>query len=266
MLARSLCCFRGISTAAERRLWRAGCLTWDHIPRIRHALSPHKVTDLSKQMPELRAALSGRVADYFIKRLPLGHRMRIWPDFAAGVAFMDIETTGLGKDDVLTVIGLWQAGRMFNFVRGQNLSEFLNILRKIEVLVTFNGIRFDWPVVAQSFGLTCSPPHIDLMHEIRVFGYAGGLKKIERILGIKRAPDEDGDGAGAAFLWRRHLAAPADKTNLARLLKYNAADVRALLLLSRLILKRSFDGYMAPLPDLPPAPYNFHSSSLTNKS
>ncbi len=258
MLTRSLCCFRGISAAAERRLWQAGCLTWDCLPLAGHVLSPRKAADLTEQMPELIAALSGRVADYFIKRLPPGHRMRIWPDFAAGVAFMDIETTGLGVNDDLTVIGLWQAGQMSQFIRGMNLSEFLVILRKIEVLVTFNGMRFDWPVIAQFFGLKCSPPHIDLMHEIRVYGYVGGLKKIEHELGIKRAPDEDGDGAEAACLWHRHMAMPDEKTNLARLLKYNAADVRALLLLSRVILKRSFDGYRAPLPVLPPAPYHLN--------
>ena len=107
MLVRSLCCFRGISAEAERKLWRAGCLTWDQLPLVRHILSLRKSADMVAQLPELRSALSGRVADYFLKRLPVGRRLRVLPEFADGVAFLDVETTGLGLRDKLTVIGLW---------------------------------------------------------------------------------------------------------------------------------------------------------------
>ena len=250
MLTRSLCCFRGVSASAERKLWRAGCLAWDYLPQTWRVLSPRKAADLAAQIPELKAALEGRVADYFLKRLPIGHRLRVWPDFTDGMAFLDVETTGLGPRDELTVIGLWQAGRMLNFVRGQNLCEFLGLWRSIDVLVTFNGTRFDLPMLARTFDLTRLPPHIDLMHEARVYGYTNGLKSIERSLGIRRTANEEGDGDMAVRLWRRY-ADEGDDSCLVRLLQYNARDVRSLVVLSRKLLRHSLAGYPGPLAALP---------------
>jgi len=255
MLTRSFCCFRGLSAGAERKLWRAGCLTWEQLPLAGRILSPRKALDLTRQLPELKSALKGRVADCFLKRLPVGHRLRIWPEFTEGAAFLDVETTGLGRRDELTVIGLWQAGRMRHFIRGQNLCEFLEVWRKIEVLVTFNGTRFDLPVLMRTFGLTCPPPHIDLMFESKPYGYSGGLKSIERSLGIRREADEAGDGGDAVSLWRSHEK--GDTASLARLIRYNTRDVLSLVALSGILLKRSFDGYPGPLPD---------SCSLTTES
>jgi uncharacterized protein YprB with RNaseH-like and TPR domain len=248
MLTRSFCCFRGLSAGAERKLWRAGCLTWDQLPLAGRLLSPRKALDLAAQMTELRAALVGRVADYFLKRLPVGHRLRVWPEFSEGVAFLDVETTGLGRRDELTVIGLWQAGRMRHFVRGRDLSEFLEVWRKIEVLVTFNGAHFDLPVLMRTFGILCMPPHIDLLFESKTYGYSGGLKSIERSLGIRRSADEEGDGAEAVLLWRLYEE-KGDNTILAKLIRYNERDVRSLVALSGVLLKRSFDGYPGPFRD-----------------
>ena len=63
MLSHTFCCFRGLSPDAERRLWREGCLTWDHLPRLAHRLvSARKVPVLLAQLPLLRAALDGRTS------------------------------------------------------------------------------------------------------------------------------------------------------------------------------------------------------------
>lgn len=247
MLTSSLCCFRGVSAGAERKLWRMGCLTWDGLAQAGRGLSPRKAADLAGQLPEMRTALAGRVADYFLRRLPAGYRLRLWPDFADGVAFLDVETTGLSPRDDLTVIGVSQGGWLRQFVRGRNLPEFLGVWRAIEVLVTFNGTNFDLPVLSRTFGLGCLPPHIDLMHEARVYGYAGGLKAIESALGVHRTPDEVGDGEEAVRLWRHHVAG-GDDAGLTRLLRYNARDIESLRVISRVILKRSFDGHPGPLP------------------
>lgn len=248
MLTRSYCCFRGISAGAERKLWRAGCLTWNQLPLAGRLLSNCKTLDLVGQLPELRSALTGGVADYFLKRLPAGYRLRLWPEFSEGMAFLDVETTGLGLRDKLTVIGLWQAGRFKQFVLGQDLHEFLEIWRKIKVLVTFNGTRFDLPVLMRTFGLSCFPPHIDLMHEAKTYGFSGGLKNIERLLGIRREVGEAGDGAEAARLWLEYEG-KGDQISLLRLMRYNSRDVLSMVALAGVIIKRSFDGYPGPLPD-----------------
>jgi uncharacterized protein YprB with RNaseH-like and TPR domain len=259
MLTHGFCCFRGISAAAERKLWQAGCMTWDYLPRAGRALSSRKAADLARQLPAARAALSGRVADYFLSRLPAGHRLRVWPDFAEGVAFLDVETTGLGLTDRLTVIGIRQGKDVRQFVQDRDLHVFLEVWRQIEVLVTYNGTRFDLPVLARTFGLSSMPPHIDLMHEARVFGYAGGLKSIERALGIVRGPEETGDGESAVRFWQDYEA--GDPAALDRLLHYNERDVDTLRVLARVILRRSFDGYPGPTGMF----LGFDGSSLTTE-
>ena len=118
------------------------------------------------------------------------------------------------------------------------------------MLVSFYGTRFDLPMLARTFDFTCLPPHIDLMHEARAYGYTGGLKSIERSLGIRRTANEEGDGEMAVRLWRSH-ADEGDDSSLVRLLQYNARDVRSLVVLSRKILRQSFDAYPGPLYALP---------------
>jgi hypothetical protein len=99
VLTRSFCCFRGISAEAERKLWRLGCWSWDDLRRAGRALSPRKAEDLKAQLPVLRAAFDGGVADVFLRRLPVGHRLRVWPDFEPGTTFLDVETTGPSPRD-----------------------------------------------------------------------------------------------------------------------------------------------------------------------
>ncbi|MCX6543014.1 MAG: ribonuclease H-like domain-containing protein [Acidobacteria bacterium] len=251
MLTCSLCCFRGISTGAERKLWRAGCLGWDCLPWAGQVLSPRKAADLAAQLPVLRAALDGGVADVFLQRLPVGHRLRVWPDFASGTTFLDVETTGLALRDELTVIGAYRDGCLRTFVRGRNLEDFLRIWRQTSVLVSFNGARFDWPILARAFGLTSLPPHIDLLVEARAFGYAGGLKAIERAIGIRRSSDETGDGERAVHLWRQ-FEDEGNEASLRHLLRYNSQDVRSLVVLARELLRRSMDSYPGPRPAVPP--------------
>ena len=84
MITRSLSCFRGISPVAESKLWRAGCLSWDGVTLLGKALSERKRLDVVSQLPLLRAALDGRVADVFVHRFPVGQRLRILPEFAGG--------------------------------------------------------------------------------------------------------------------------------------------------------------------------------------
>jgi hypothetical protein len=194
-------------------------------------------------------ALRGRVADYFLTRLPAGYRLRAWPDFFDGAAFLDVETTGLGPHDELTVVGIRLPGRMFSFVRGRDLWSFLEVWRRIDVLITFNGSCFDLPVLARAFGLSTMPPHIDLLHEARIHGFSGGLKAIERSLGIRRTAEEAGDSEEAVHLWRRY-SETGDIASLDRLVRYNARDVLSLTVLARAILMRTVDNYPGPLSDL----------------
>jgi len=248
MLTRTLCCFKGVSAEAERSLWRKGCLSWRHLAlsACRH-FSEEKAKAVAAQVPLCETALAARVADFFVGRLPCGHKLRILPEFLEDMVFLDIETTGLERGAVITLIGLWRRGEVETFVRGLNLHDFVRVWREIGVLATYNGARFDLPFVMREFGFSVRPPHIDLMAEARHWGLTGGLKAIERRLGYSRTEDENGDGIDAINLWQEY----AEKNNeqaLRHLTAYNTRDVLSLRLLSLHLWQLSCQNYDAPHP------------------
>jgi uncharacterized protein YprB with RNaseH-like and TPR domain len=61
------------------------------------------------------------------------------------------------------------------------------------------------------------------MHVCRALGLRGGLKRVERQVGMDRGELDGVDGAYAVALWRRHLA--GDRRALAALVRYNLEDV-----------------------------------------
>ena len=248
MLTRSLCCFKGLSTDAEARLWKRGCLSWRHLrANAAHTLSVPKHASLLAQIPFFEVALEARSADFFINRLPCGHKLRIFPGFESEATFVDIETTGLSRQSVVTVIGVLRNGAVETFVRGRNLPDFIRVWQRISVLLTFNGTHFDLPFLMREFGLANHPAHIDLLNEARHWGFHCGLKEIERRLEYKRPEDEAGNGEQAVSLWHE-FSETGNETHLKRLLSYNERDVRSLLLLARHLWKLSCQNYGAPHP------------------
>jgi len=95
----------------------------------------------------------------------------------------------------------------------------------VNLLVSFNGNSFDIPFLENTFNLPeIGCPHVDLRWIAYYFGFSGGLKNIERILGIQR-PHEltDVDGSEAVLLY--NLYRKGDTSALNTLLKYCQVDV-----------------------------------------
>ncbi len=66
--------------------------------------------------------------------------------------------------------------------------------------------------------------HFDTCFLLRSVGYSGGLKAIERNLGISRGLMSALDGYSAVLLWKRYKKT-RDERYLETLLAYNAEDV-----------------------------------------
>lgn len=163
---------------------------------------------------------------YFAVRLPSREHWRAWPEFRRDVAFLDIETTGLsiGRDAV-TVVGIYDGRRKRSFVKGVNLEDLPQALQGKKVLVTFNGLRFDVPFLRRAFPrLPLDQIHVDLMHPLHRLGFYGGLKGIERQLGIERSDETRGlSGFDAVRLWNAYEG--GDEDALETLVAYNLEDV-----------------------------------------
>lgn len=118
-------------------------------------------------------------------------------------------------------------GRGASLVRGESLNRrrLCDELAQYDLLVTFNGASFDLPVLLATFqDLPLNQPHIDICCLGRQLGYRGGLKAIERQLGIQRSSELQGmSGDDAVRLWNRWRHT-RDEGARARLLAYNEAD------------------------------------------
>ncbi len=217
----------GVGYRTEERLWRAGVGTWEDVGTEKaRRLSPHLRGSLEEEIARSEDALRRGRYRYFAERLPLREHWRTWPEFRRRVGFLDIETTGLdiGRD-ALTVVGLYDGTRRRSFVRGANLEDLPQALEACQLLVTFNGSRFDVPFLRRAFPrMRLDQLHLDLMNPLHRLGYWGGLKRIERRLGIERSDETAGMGGfDAVRLWHDYEAGNDDA--LDTLVAYNLEDV-----------------------------------------
>ncbi|HEY3283208.1 MAG TPA: ribonuclease H-like domain-containing protein [Armatimonadota bacterium] len=241
----------GIGAATEKRLWDRGATTWDRFLEApdHWELSPSRQSSLTEALLESREALAAANHRYFAERLKPKDHWRAAEAFRGSLAYLDIETTGMGLGDQITVIGLYDGTTFHHFVSGENLLDFLEVIDTYKVLVTFFGTGFDLPMLRRQFtGLSFPQLHVDLCFLCRRLGLKGGLKSIEEQLGIGRSDTTTGlSGWDAVRLWweYRHGSQPSLET----LLRYNEEDVRHL----ETLLAHALQGITAHyFPDGPP--------------
>ncbi len=159
------------------------------------------------------------LADYFGVVMPLCE------------AYLDIETTGLSPAGCdITVIGIHLCrGKHADFIQlvGKDATapDILNALDGTQVLYTYNGSRFDLPFIHAVLEIDLAQifKHHDLMYDCWRNGLYGGLKGVERQLGIPRKlPDMN--GWEAVKLWWKYVE-NFDLDALNKLLEYNKEDV-----------------------------------------
>ena len=143
--------------------------------------------------------------------------------------FLDIETTGLDRNnDDITVIGLFNGIETKTMIKGINfdLKELKNELKKYKLIVTFNGASFDVPFINKLYpGLLPIIPNFDVKSITNRLNLKGGLKEIEKKLGIKRNRIiEKFYGGDALTLWKMYRAT-GDDYYLNLLVEYNEEDI-----------------------------------------
>ena len=254
----------GIGEKTEKRLWANGITCWEEFlvaPR-RTGLALWQRDLACRELEQSLAALERSDAQYFSERLPAALQWRLYPDFGQRIGYLDIETTGPVVDaSALTVIGVYDGVHPQVYVRGKNLDDFIATVAEFTLLVTYNGKGFDIPVLRRVFGLPLAHAHIDLRSPLAALGYKGGLKKIERTVGLEReGPLALLDGWGAVLLWQYYEAGEDDA--LETLLRYNLEDVIHLPALLALVYNTRIQQLPFSLPlvqfPLPPAlPFGF---------
>lgn len=207
-----------VSENKEIELWKSNLLHWDEVP---------ETNELHSQILESKKAVENPNPQFFLQKLPKNQHWRAYKEFPC--CFLDIETTGLSKhfNDV-TVIGIYDGKESKLFVKDKNLGEFPKELSKYSTIITYNGKCFDVPFLKAKYPeLNFEKFHIDLRYVLKELGYTGGLKFIERQLGLSRDEEIKGvDGFEAVRLWYKYKR--GDEEALRLLLKYNQADIENL--------------------------------------
>lgn len=223
MLQHTFCHIPGIGPKTEEGLWAAGVCHWNAVAG-HHALPPRRATLLTQQADESATRLALRDAAYFAERLPSNQQWRLFPHFRDRIAYLDIETTGLGNPgDHITTIALYDGKAIRYYVHGDNLAQFAHDIRDYDLLVSYNGKCFDVPFIESYFGIRVPTPHIDLRFVLASLGYSGGLKQIERALGFDRGDLAEVDGYFAVVLWHDYIK-HGNRAALDTLLAYNILD------------------------------------------
>jgi len=164
-------------------------------------------------------------ASFFTNTLPFSDQWRLYDQFKDEAVYLDIETNGYYSG--ITVVGLSDGVDAKTLVRGFNLDRSLlkKELEKYKLIVTFNGASFDLPVIQRYFNIRPNVPHVDLRFVCQKIGYVGGLKSIEKQLGISRRPEVDGfSGGDAVYLWEMWKST-GDRDYLNKLVWYNEEDI-----------------------------------------
>ena len=218
----------GIGPKTERSLWRKGIHSWDFFNDETEwcglPIGRSKCEALRARLKICDEKLRDLDPRYFADALPSAHLWRLFSNFRECVAYLDIETTGLGgTNDHITTAALYDGRRVSHYIYGDNLDLLARDLRNYKILVTYNGACFDLPFISNYFGIEIDHVHIDLRYLLAGLGYRGGLKLCEKNLGIDRREIDGVDGWFAVMLWREY-GKNRDLKALETLLAYNIAD------------------------------------------
>ncbi|MCA0360924.1 MAG: ribonuclease H-like domain-containing protein [Armatimonadetes bacterium] len=241
MLQKTFCHVPGIGSRMEQSLWEQGCDSWlTFLDRpaefeIGTADRERAIHTVEKSV----TALEEKDHQFFWRALGSKEAWRAWPEFRDRILYLDIETDGGREGDAVTMIGLYDGTTFTALTKGNDLANFPDMLSEAGMIVTFFGLGFDVPMLQRAFPRTpFDQIHLDLCFSLKRLGIRGGLKKIERQLGLSRSDETDGlTGLDAIRLWREHLRGDADALRI--LTEYNREDVVNLEHLAQVTYDRS---------------------------
>jgi len=229
MIRRSFIFLERINKKTEENFWKQGITDWNLFLKAKkiNGLSRARKLYYDRKILKARNALYNFDSSYFINLLPQCEYWRLYNFFKDDAVFLDIETTGLSNYDDITVFGLFDGIDTKSMIKNINLdyNELKKELQKYKLIVTFNGSSFDIPFIKKRYpDLLPNIPNFDIKSVTNGLNLKGGLKQIEKRLGIKRNKIiENFYGGDALTLWRMFKATGNDHY-LNLLVEYNEED------------------------------------------
>jgi len=244
MITNSFIFLERVGHRVEQLIWNNGIYDWDSFLKNNKikGMSRYRKLYYNRKVLNARKALYNFDSSYFLGLFPQSEMWRLYDFFREDAVFLDIETTGLSKkSDDITVFGLYDGLNTKTMIKGINMDYHLlkKELEKYKLIVTFNGASFDLPFIEKRYPrLLPNVPNFDVRSITRKLGLTGGLKNIEKELGIKRRNIiEDFNGGDALTLWRMYKST-GDDYYLNLLVEYNEYDIMNLKLVAEKCVKK----------------------------
>lgn len=243
MIRQSFVLLEGIKARTEQNIWMQGVKTWDDFLKrgnIKGISAKRKIYH-NLQLLNAKKALFSLDSSYFLNRLPNAEAWRLYDFFREEALFLDIEVSGVKCHDYITVFGLFDGFDTKIMIKSFNLDYKLlkRELSRYKLIVTFNGSSFDIPFIRKRYpDLLPNVPNFDVMSVICRAGFSGGLKEIEKSLGIRRNPLIERFCSGDPYRLYRMYKATGDDYYLKLLIEYNEDDLVNLKKIAELCVKR----------------------------
>ena len=111
-------------------------------------------------------------------------------------------------------------------------------IRSAKLLITFNGLSYDIPKIKEEYPnvIPEKMPVLDLCVFARAIGLKGGLKNMEKVMGLKRSRDAEQAEGKTHQLWKKIQQIQSEEA-LMQLLEYAAHDVRNLFELTEWLIQ-----------------------------
>jgi uncharacterized protein len=220
MIRKSFIFLEKIRNTKEQNIWKQAAdwkqfLKRDNIKGI----SAQKKHYYNRLIKEAEVALFSRNYNYFIGKLPQKEMWRMYDFCRDECCFLDIEVNSQGKIILVSISNYYDTNF---FVKHVNLyrRNLEKELAKYKLVITFNGGAFDLPKLRKQLEVDVKMPHIDLKPLCVNLGLKGGLKEVEKILGLNRPSNLKGNPVD---LWKAFHAS-GDKEYLDLLIEYNRED------------------------------------------
>jgi hypothetical protein len=127
------------------------------------------------------------------------------PIGTVGAIGFDIETTGVGEDDIVTVACAWSPSAQVTCFNGGDFTPLLEMLDNATLIHTYNGIEFDLPRLAKHCGRASIGPWmrktVDPLYLIRHTMGFGGCLRLNDLLIANGFEPKSGSGLQAIQFW-----------------------------------------------------------------
>jgi len=242
MLKNTFIMLPGVNEKSENNIWNQGVLNHSQFLQVHNIKGISRMCKMFFDTRIIEAQRNYNNSSYFAGKISNSEMWRCYDQFKDDAVYLDIEVSSVDEDGYITIVGLFDGITTKTMVKDINLDMdgLGRELAKYQMIVSFNGSIFDAPFINKRYpNVLPKIPHFDLRFACARVGLTGGLKQIEKSLGIVRENEiVDKLYSGDPFRLWKMFRATGDEYYLNLLIEYNEEDVINLNRISEIVYQK----------------------------